>query len=45
MTDRERAVSNDYYDIISDIVLPQGVVADPDDVTITHVGGDIRSVY
>ncbi len=45
MTDRERAVSNDYYDIISDIVLPQGVVADPDDVTIQPVGGDIRIVY
>lgn len=45
MTDRERAVSNDFYDIISDYILPGGVEVNPVNVAIQPVSGDIRIVY
>ena len=45
MTDRERAVSNDFYDIITDIVLPGGMNINPANAAIQPVGGDIRIIY
>ena len=45
MTDRERAVSNDFYDIISDIVLPGGMNINPANSAVQPVGGDIRIIY
>lgn len=45
MTDRERAVSNDFYDIITDIVLPGGMNINPANSAVQPVGGDIRIIY
>ena len=45
MTDRERAISDDFYDIITDFILPGGVEVNPANAAIQPVGGDIRIIY
>ncbi len=45
MTDKERILSNDFYDIIADYILPGGVEVNPANAAIQPVGGDIRIVY
>ena len=45
MTDKERALSNDFYDIIADYRLPGGVEVNPANIAIQPVEGDVRIVY
>ena len=45
MTDRERAISDDFYDIITDFILPGGVEVNPANAAIQPIGGDIRIIY
>lgn len=45
MTDREKIVSNDYYDLITDFVLPGGVSANLRDAVYQPVSGEIGISY
>lgn len=45
MTDREKIVSNDYYDLISDFRLAGGLLGDLSDSVYQPVGGEISIVY
>ena len=45
MTDREKIVSNDYYDLITDFVLPGGVSGNLRDAVYQPVSGEIGISY
>lgn len=45
MTDREKIVSNDYYDLITDFVLPGGVSGNLRDAVYQPVNGEIGISY
>lgn len=45
MTDREKIISNDYYDLISDYVLPGGIQEYLTDAVYQPVSGEIGVVY
>lgn len=45
MTDREKIVSNDFYDLISDFTLPGGIAGDFPDAVYQPVSGEIGISY